>query len=188
MLKRNFNTKDVSENNEEEQDFSFQEYEAESYEVDPAVEFDLNEAIDILDNSDDWNKKQTAIADVIDCAFRISEKNWDRGCEIVKNNLPKYNGELPDDAIGDIIDIAIRDPRLQAFAQAVNATVHSDFKQLRNKPEIIAMIPDGSALALMDLAEAHAGRNSRILVEVQFMRDKMDPRYDEPLSDTFEMH
>ena len=30
MLKRNFNTKDVSESNEEEQDFAFQEYEPEA--------------------------------------------------------------------------------------------------------------------------------------------------------------
>lgn len=188
MLKRNYNTKNISANYEEEQGASTQQYDVESNDVDADIEFDLNEAIDILDNSDDWQKRQTAIADIIDCAFRISEKNWDRGCEIVKNNLAKYNAELPDEVIGDIIDIAIRDPRLQDFAEAINATEHSDFKALRNKPEVMAMIPDHSALALMDLAEAHAGRNSQILIEVQFMRDKMDPRYDKPLMDTFDMH
>ena len=162
--------------------------EADAMDNNASIEFDLNEAIEILDSSENAEEREQAIADIVDCAFSISQKNWDRGCEIIKNNLSKYEYALPDGVIGDIVDIAINDPRLQDFKDVVESVEHSDFKELRNRPEVLGFLPDHSALALMDIAEHYASKGSPILTEVQFIRQKMDPCYDVELQDTFDLH
>jgi hypothetical protein len=149
---------------------------------------DLAHAIEILNDSPDEDERMDILSAILVMANEVSQKDWQRGCDLALEHMVKVDAPFDDDLIMELVDIAMHDPQIEEMNKVIGVVRGDDFKKLAEIQEVEAAIPKGGALLLLKMAEGYAFHNSKVLPEIRSLRNAIDPSYTMPEGAGLDLH